>query len=44
MGINTLPTIKIDTIGQFRYDPTEIKTVRNDIFKEGHFSLFDIFR
>ena len=42
MGINTLPTIKIDTIGQFRYDPTEIKTVRNDIFKEGHFSLFDI--
>jgi hypothetical protein len=42
MGINTLPTIKIDTIGRFRYDPTEIETVRNDIFKEGHFSLFDI--
>lgn len=42
MGINTLPTIKIDTIGRFRYDPTEIETVRNDIFKEGYFSLFDI--
>jgi len=42
MGINTLPTIKIDTIGRFRYDPTEIETVRNDIFKEWHFSLFDI--
>ncbi len=42
MGINTLPTIKIDTIDRFRYDPTEIETVRNDIFKEGHFSLFDI--
>jgi len=42
MGINTLPTIKIDTIGQFRYDSTEIKTVRNDIFKEEHFSLFDL--
>jgi len=41
-GINTLPTIKIDTIGRFRYDPTEIETVRDDIFKEGHFSLFDI--
>ncbi len=42
MGINTLPTIKIDTIGRFRYDPTEIETVRNDIFREGHFSLFDV--
>jgi len=42
IGINTLPAIKIDTIGRFKYDPDEIETVRNDIFKEGHFSLFDI--
>jgi hypothetical protein len=29
-------------IGTFEFDPTQIETVRPDIFQSGHFSLFDI--
>ncbi|MDI6885457.1 MAG: hypothetical protein QMD22_03750 [archaeon] len=34
--------ITIDTIGEFTFNPQDIETVREDIFKEGHFSVFDI--
>lgn len=35
-------TIKIETLGEFEFNPQDIETVRPDIFKEGHFSIFDI--
>ena len=35
-------SIRIDGIGVFRFDPREIESIRSDIFKQGHFSLFDI--
>jgi hypothetical protein len=34
--------ISIDGVGDFEYFPDEIETVRSDIFKDGHFSIFDI--
>jgi hypothetical protein len=34
--------IVIETVGEFNFDPQDIETVRPDIFKEGHFSIFDI--
>ena len=34
--------IVIETVGEFSFVPHDIKTVRPDIFKEGHFSIFDI--
>jgi hypothetical protein len=34
--------IMIDGIGEFEYDPKKIETVRSDIFKPAHFSVFDI--
>jgi hypothetical protein len=34
--------ITIDEVGDFNYNPTEIESVRSDIFQEGHFSVFDI--
>jgi hypothetical protein len=34
--------IVIETVGEFNFDPHDIETVRPDIFKEGHFSIFDI--
>jgi hypothetical protein len=38
----TEDTIRITGIGTFKYNPKEMSTVRNDLFKNGHFSIFDI--
>lgn len=39
----TLPnSIRIDGIGEFEFDPTDIDTVRTDIFRDGHFSVFAV--
>ena len=35
-------SIQLEGIGVFNFNPDEIQTTRKDIFKEGHFSLFDI--
>lgn len=34
--------IDIDGVGTFQFDPTEVETVRKDIFVKGHFSVFDV--
>lgn len=34
--------IMIGNVGEFKFDPGNIKTVRDDIFNEGYFSIFDI--
>ncbi len=34
--------IEIETVGTFSFDPREVQTVREDIFKEGYFSIFDV--
>jgi hypothetical protein len=35
-------SIRIDSVGTFDMPQEEIETVRPDIFREGHFSIFDI--
>jgi hypothetical protein len=35
-------TVVIEGVGTFPFDPSEIHTVREDIFQKGYFSLFDI--
>jgi hypothetical protein len=35
-------SIRIPTVGTFKFDAGEITTVRPDVFQSGHFSLFDI--
>jgi hypothetical protein len=32
----------IGNVGDFTFEPSEIKTLRDDIFNEGYFSIFDI--
>ena len=43
---STLPMergqVTIQGIGTFNFDPADIQSVRNDVFNEGYFSLFDI--
>ncbi len=34
--------IEIEGLGKFDFNPGEVITVRNDIFREGYFSLFDV--
>ncbi len=34
--------ISIEGLGSFSFDPQAIETARNDIFREGYFSLFDV--
>ena len=34
--------IMIDTIGSFTFNPNDIDSIRNDIFIEDSFSVFDI--
>ena len=34
--------IQIKGVGDFTFDPGQVRTVRKDVFREGHFSLFDI--
>ena len=35
-------TIIIEGVGSYKYDPDKVQTVRPDIFRAGHFSIFDI--
>ncbi len=35
-------SINIRGLGTFSFDPRQVRTVREDIFREGHFSIFDI--
>lgn len=35
-------SIVLENIGTFEFDPSEVHTVREDVFKKGYFSLFDI--
>jgi len=35
-------TIRIEDIGEFSFDTSKIQSVRQDIFQQGYFSLFDI--
>lgn len=35
-------TILINGVGEFTFDPPQVQTVRPDIFKQGHFSVFDV--
>ena len=35
-------SIEIEDVGTFEFDPTAIETLRPDIFRDGHFSLFDV--
>jgi len=34
--------IRIEKVGSFKFDPRKIASLRPDIFKKGHFSVFDI--
>ncbi len=34
--------IEIEGLGPFTFDPSEIETLRPDVFAKGHFSLFDV--
>jgi len=34
--------VEIENIGTFTFNPEKVETVRNDIFKEGYFSIFDV--
>lgn len=34
--------ITVDGLGTFSFDPQEVETVREDIFREGYFSIFDV--
>ena len=46
MPSDTVPSeqghIMIGNIGDFTFEPSQIKTLRDDIFNEGYFSVFDI--
>ncbi len=35
-------TITIEDLGEFTFNPLEIETLRPDIFRPGHFSVFDV--
>lgn len=39
-GANTL--VSIDGAGEFSFDASQVKTLRPDVFRQGHFSLFDV--
>jgi len=41
-GIGRTGEIRIEQVGNFKFNPLEIKSLRQDIFKNGHFSIFDI--
>ncbi|MFO7929361.1 MAG: hypothetical protein R6U35_06820 [Candidatus Humimicrobiaceae bacterium] len=34
--------IEIEGIGNFKFNPLEVSTIRDDLFNEGYFSIFDI--
>lgn len=39
---NSIGRINISGVGEFSFNPADIKTVRSDIFQPGYFSFFDI--
>lgn len=39
---NVMGSIKISGIGEFSFNPSDLETIRSDIFQPGHFSLFDV--
>jgi hypothetical protein len=42
LGFTSESKVRIDAIGDFKFNPEEIQTIREDIFRPGHFSIFDI--
>jgi hypothetical protein len=34
--------VTIEGLGSFSFEPSELRAVRDDIFREGHFSIFDV--
>jgi hypothetical protein len=40
--LTKLNVAKIDGVGDFQFDPTQVETVRPDLFNLGYFSLFDL--
>lgn len=43
-GLRSGGNIIIESIGDFVFNPSNIKAAREDIFVDGHFSIFDILR
>lgn len=41
-AVTLFNSILIDDIGKFEFDPADIDTVRTDIFRDGHFSVFAV--
>lgn len=41
-GLGLEGQIMIANVGEYDFDPANVKTVREDIFVDGHFSIFDI--
>lgn len=39
-GADTL--LRIDGVGEFSFDASQVRTLRPDVFQPGHFSLFDV--
>ena len=39
-GADTL--LRIDDVGEFSFDASQVRTLRPDVFQPGHFSLFDV--
>jgi len=37
-----LGRVSVEGLGEFSFDPRSVKTLREDIFQEGHFSIFDV--
>lgn len=35
-------SVEIEGVGNFGYDPDTVETVRDDLFRDGHFSIFDV--
>jgi hypothetical protein len=42
MPTGTGRPLRVDGVGEFRYEAGEVKTLRPDIFQPGHFSAFDV--
>lgn len=41
-GYNSQTTITFESLGKLNFNPNDIETVRPDLFKENHFSVYDI--
>jgi hypothetical protein len=36
-----IATVRIEDLGEFSFDATQVETLRPDTFQPGHFSMFD---